>query len=85
LVLLPNVARLYGDFARPTPSIARSNSFAVLSWPAAFSNYQLQSNPNIFASNGWSAVVAARSTNNGFIFVTIPATSSRQFFSLSSP
>jgi hypothetical protein len=69
----------------PALRITLSNSFAVLSWPAAFGNYQLQSNTNISASNGWSSVVAPRSTNNGFISVTSPPTNSRQFFRLSSP
>ena len=79
------VARLYGDFARPVLNVARSNSFAVLSWPAAFGNYQLQENTNISASNGWSSILAPRSTNNGFISVTSPATNIHKFFRLSSP
>jgi uncharacterized delta-60 repeat protein len=79
------VARLYGDFATPALNIARSNSFAVLSWPASFGNYQLQENTNISVSNGWSLVVTARSTNNGLISVITPATNSHKFFRLSSP
>jgi hypothetical protein len=84
-VVRPYVARLYGDSARPALSIARSNSFAVLSWPAAFGNFQLQEGTNVSSSNGWSALVAPRSTNNSFISVAIPATSSRKFFRLSLP
>jgi outer membrane protein assembly factor BamB len=80
-----------GDYATvvyrdaPVLRITVSNSFAVLSWPAAFGNYQLQENTNVALSNGWSAVVASRSTNNGFISVTSPATNSHKFFRLSSP
>jgi uncharacterized delta-60 repeat protein len=78
------VTRLYGDFARPTLSIARSSGSAVLSWPAAFGNYQLQSSTNISISNGWSSVAGARSTNNGFISVMLLAPGSGKFFRLSS-
>jgi uncharacterized delta-60 repeat protein len=83
-VVRPHLTRLYGDFARPALSIARSTGSAVLSWPAAFGNYQLQSNTNISLSNGWSSVVAARSTNTGFISVSLPAAGARKFFRLSS-
>ena len=68
----------------PSLSIARSNGLAVLSWPAAFGNFQLQENTNVSTSNGWSFNFAARSTNNGFISVISPATNSHQFFRLSS-
>jgi Domain of unknown function (DUF5122) beta-propeller len=84
-VVRPRVARLYGDFARPALDIARSGSFAVLSWPAAFGYFQLQENTNLSLANGWSAVGAPRSTNNSLISVTSPATGSRKFFRLSSP
>lgn len=77
------VARLYGDFDKPVLNVARSNSFAVLSWPAAFGNFQLQENTSVSASNSWSTVVA-RSTNNGYISVIRPATNSHQFFRLRS-
>jgi hypothetical protein len=84
-VVGPYIARLYGDSTLPSLGITRSNGFAVLSWPAAFGNFQLQENTNVALPNGWSAVVASRSTNNGFISVTIPATNSLQFFRLISP
>ena len=80
-----SIARLYGDSATPALKIARSNGFAVLSWPAAFANFQLQENANLAIPSGWSAVAGMPSTNNGFISVTLPVTGSRQFFRLSSP
>jgi hypothetical protein len=80
-----SMARLYGDSATPALNIARSNSFAVLSWPEAFGNFQLQENTNVSLANGWSAVAETRSTNNGSISVALPATGSRKFFRLSSP
>ena len=81
----PRIARLYGDSTLPLLSIARSKSSVIVRWPVAFSNFQVQENTNISASNGWSAVVAARSTNNSFISVTLPATNSHKFFRLSLP
>jgi uncharacterized delta-60 repeat protein len=84
-VVRPNVARLFGGDGAPTLNIMRSNSLAVLSWPASFGDFQLQGSTNISLSNGWSAVAAPRSTNNGFISVALPATGSRKFFRLTSP
>jgi hypothetical protein len=83
-VVRPLVTRLYGDFASPALSIAGSSGFTVLSWPAAFGNYQLQENTNVSVSNGWSSFAAARVTNNGFISVMRPATNNHQFFRLKS-
>jgi uncharacterized delta-60 repeat protein len=80
----PHVARLYGDSTLPSLSITRSNSFAVLSWSAAFGNFQLQENTNLLSSNAWSSVAASRSTNNNAVSVSIPATANRKFFRLSS-
>ena len=84
-VVRPKVARLYGDFFAPSLNIARSNSFAVLSWPTAFANFQLQENSNVALSNGWSAIAGTRSTNNNSISVALPATGSHKFFRLSLP
>jgi uncharacterized delta-60 repeat protein len=81
----PRIARLYGNFTLPFLTTARSSDSTMLSWPAAFGTYQLQENTNISTTNGWSSIVAARSTNNGFISVTIPATNSHKFFRLSLP
>jgi hypothetical protein len=67
----------------PSLSIATSNGFAVLSWPAAFGNFQLQENTNLALPSGWSAVGTPSSTNNSLISVTLPATSTRRFFRLS--
>jgi hypothetical protein len=81
----PRIARLYGDSTLLLLSIARSSESTVVSWPAAFGHYQLQSNPNLSNSDDWSSVVAPRFTNNGFIFVTSPATNRHEFLRLSSP
>ena len=84
-VMQQSMARLFGDSATPALTIARSHSFAVLSWPAAFSNFQLQESTNLSLPNGWSAVAETRSTNNNSISVALPATGSRKFFRLRSP
>ena len=81
----PYVARLFGGDGVPALNITRSSGFAVLSWPAAFGNFQLQENTNVSLANGWSAVAETRATNNGLIAVALPATASRKFFRLSSP
>ena len=83
--LRPRIARLFGDSTLPLLSIARSSGYAVLSWPAAFGNFQLQENTNVSAANGWSAVAASRSTNNSLISVALPASGSPKFFRLRSP
>jgi uncharacterized delta-60 repeat protein len=84
-VLRPYVARLLGDAALPSLTVAWSNSVAMISWPVAFANFELEESMNISLLNGWSAVGATRSTNNGFISVVTPSTSSHKFFRLSSP
>ncbi|MCI0746199.1 MAG: hypothetical protein L0Y58_12405 [Verrucomicrobia subdivision 3 bacterium] len=83
-VVRPRVARLYGD-SIPSLSIARSNTFVIVSWPVTSPNFQLQENTNVSLSNGWSVVGAPSSTNSGFISATVPTTASRKFFRLSSP
>ena len=83
-LLRPYVARLYGDFATPALNIARSNSFAVLSWPAAFGNYQLQESTNVALPNSWSPVAQPAVTNAGQISVTVPTAVGRKFFRLKS-
>jgi uncharacterized delta-60 repeat protein len=85
-VFRPFLARLYGSgAAAPLLNITRSNSLAVLSWPAAFGNFQLQESTNLPLPNGWSAASSPRSTNNSLISVPLPASGSRKFFRLSSP
>jgi uncharacterized delta-60 repeat protein len=83
-VLRPHIARLYGDSAWPSLSIARSNAFLIVSWPASFGNFQLQENTNVALANGWSAVAAPRSTNNGSVSVSVPASVGSRFYRLNS-
>jgi hypothetical protein len=69
----------------PSLFITRSNASVILSWPVSALNFQLQENTDLSLSNGWSIVAAARSTNNGFISVTLPGGDGRRFFRLGSP
>jgi len=73
-------------YAVPGPSlfITRSDASVVLSWQTSAMNFQLQESASLSLSNGWSAVAARLSTNNGFISVTVPAIGSGKFFRLSS-
>jgi hypothetical protein len=66
----------------PSLTIARSNSFAVLSWPSAFGNYQLQENTNVSLAIGWSAVPQTAVTNGGQISVTVPVSTGANYFRL---
>jgi uncharacterized delta-60 repeat protein len=81
----PGIARIYGDSTLPLLSIARSNSSVIVRWPVTALNFQLQQSTNLSLTNGWSVVGDARSTNNGFVSVTSPATNTHKFFRLSSP
>jgi hypothetical protein len=69
----------------PILTIARSNSFVVISWPQFAGAFRLQNNTNLASINGWVASSHSTSTNNGQISVTIPATTGKQFYRLINP
>ena len=71
---------LPADEIAETLNVARSNSFAVLSWPAAFGNFQLEENTDVSVVNDWSAVAAPRSTS-----VALPPGDRHKCLRLSSP
>ena len=85
-VTRPYVARLYGDFVVPPPSlnITRSNGFVIASWPTNTLNFQLQENTNVSLPNAWSLVAQSRVTNGAQISITVPASAPRKFFRLKS-
>ncbi|HTL16964.1 MAG TPA: immunoglobulin domain-containing protein [Patescibacteria group bacterium] len=62
-------------------SIQRSGSTVIISWPAALSNYQLQSSPDLSQPGNWAAVSQPVIVNNGQNTVTVPI-GSTQFFRL---
>jgi hypothetical protein len=69
----------------PSLFIMRSNASVLLSWPASALNFQLHENTNLSLPNGWLVVGAPRSTNNGFIAVTLPTAGNGKLFRLSWP
>jgi uncharacterized delta-60 repeat protein len=84
-VVRPSVARLYGDSTIvPSLSIARSNAFVVVSWPANATGYSLQESTNVSLTNSWIPLTQQTITNAGQISVTIPATIGKRFFRLKS-
>jgi Domain of unknown function (DUF5122) beta-propeller len=79
------VARLYGHFFAPSLSIARSNTFVIVSWPVTGLNFQLQESTNLSLPQSWSPVGQFAVTNTGQISVTVPTAVGRKFFRLKSP
>jgi hypothetical protein len=67
----------------PSLSIARSNSFVVLSWPAAFHNFQLEESTDL--NPPWSPVTPAPVNDGSHVSVSVPVDAPRRFFRLRSP
>jgi uncharacterized delta-60 repeat protein len=82
----PRVARLYGDFVAPLPSlsIARLNASMNLSWPTNALNFQLQESTNPALPAAWVLATQSRVTNGARISVTVPASAQQKFFRLKS-
>ncbi len=79
------VARLYGDAAPPSLSIARSNAFVIVSWPMTAVTFQLQETANMALPNSWSPVGLLAVTNAGQISASLPVAAGEKFFRLKSP
>jgi hypothetical protein len=76
------VVTLESILAVPQVKIASSGGDAVgLSWPAAFTNYQLQATSNLVAS-GWAKVTNAVVISNGLCHVTLAPESQASYFRL---
>ena len=69
----------------PTLFIAQSGTNAIISWPASASGFVLERNSDRVAANGWSAVIFAPVTTNGFNFVTNGITAGNNFYRLRHP
>ena len=69
----------------PKLSIARANNLAVVSWPATPIAFNLESNTDLTATNGWVVITQNLSTNNGQVYFQIPATNAATFFRLHNP
>ncbi len=65
----------------PVLTIGRSGSSDVMSWPASFTGFTLQTSLSLNPS-GWQNVSQSPVTNNGIITVTIPMSGSQGFYRL---
>ena len=83
-VLRPRVARLLGDSATPSLSIASASASVTLSWPTSGLNFQLQESTNLALPYAWSPAAQPTLTNGAQISVTIPTSAERKFFRLKS-
>jgi hypothetical protein len=66
----------------PLLSIQQSGANVFVTWPAAFSGFQLQENSDLRAANGWAAVSQSVTVSNGLNTVVIPLGPSAQFYRL---
>lgn len=62
--------------------IALVQTNVVVSWPSSATNYQLQSTPNIFASNNWTNNLYPPTLLSGRYFVTNPVLNGTMFYRL---
>ena len=73
-VTLPN----YGQAARPRLTFQRSGAALEISWPAAFSNFVLQSSTSLEAGS-WTNIPTSGNR------ITVEATNTARFFCISAP
>jgi hypothetical protein len=71
--------------ASPVLSITVSNANAVVSWPGTAITFNLESNTNLLAANGWTVVTPNFSTNNGQVYYQTSLTNGARFFRLHKP
>ena len=72
--------------APPTLTIQRTNNNLILSWPgASAAGFALHGNADMKLTNSWSAVGQSVVSNLGTNSVTLPLTSTNQFFRLKKP
>jgi hypothetical protein len=71
--------------AIPVLSLTVSNATAVVSWLGTAIPFNLESNTNLAAANGWSVVPPNFSTNNGLIYYQTTLTNQAHFFRLHQP
>jgi hypothetical protein len=73
------------DFAPAKLAVARAGSDLVVSWPAAPAGFILQSAPSLNSPINWQNGVAPSFLSNTMNNVTLPSSSSMQFFRLTRP
>jgi hypothetical protein len=63
-------------------TIAPAGTNLTLAWPAYAPEFSLQTSTNLTLTNGWSAISPTRTTTNGQIQVTVPATNPAGYYRL---
>ena len=76
------LAHYHAALPPPTLTLTPPN---VLTWPAYFSDFQLQFTPTLGPSATWTTDTSARATNGGFLRVVVPTTEAQRFFRLIQP
>lgn len=66
-------------------TIVSSETKAVMTWPAEFAAFTLQSTTNLALANSWLPVAQSTATNGATVSVDVPATAARKFFRLVAP
>ena len=67
----------------PGLTLSNAGDKMVLSWPAGFTSFSLQSSSDFSQPNSWTTTGEPISQANGLNSVTVPITAGRQFFRLS--
>jgi hypothetical protein len=63
-------------------TVAPAGTNLTLAWPAYAPEFSLQTSTNLTLTNGWSAISPTRTTTNGQIQVTVPATNPAGYYRL---
>ena len=69
----------------PLLSVTRSNNFVIISWPDTATGFQLQNNPNLGVTNGWTNVLQSLVTNGGQVSLSLPSPTGNNFYRLRHP
>jgi uncharacterized delta-60 repeat protein len=85
-VTRPHIARLYGDFVAPPPSlsIARSNASVIISWPSPSTGFTLQQNTSSIVTVNWSNVLTTPTDNGTTKTVIVNLPMGNRFYRLKS-
>ena len=83
-VARPRVARLYGDSAAPSLSIARSNAFVIVSWPSPSTGFVLQQNSDLKTTN-WTTPSETVADNGMTKFISVSPVPGARFYRLFKP
>ena len=73
------------DFSPVSLAVARSETNAVVSWPASPAGFLLQAAPSLTIPITWQTLTNGSILSNGMSTVTLPASEAMQFFRLFRP